>query len=165
MSRSRKPDDFESELIFHEREWRIQRIGWIVLSIFLALAFAGLFGGGPLSSAGVSDDAGALRVEYERFARHEATAVLRVLVPSQSAAADRLRLEIDTEYLKHVKVEWIVPQPEREEGVSRGVAYIFRMPAGGEINFHMTMSGFGRLSGRVTLDGRSSVRFSQFVYP
>lgn len=157
--------ELDEDKALRSQAWKLQRAGWLGLAGIALLGLLGLFGGGPLSAADVSDDAGALRVEYERFARYEAAAVLRVLASPRRPAADRVRLEIDREYLKHVKVEWILPQPELEEGGTGGVAYIFRMPAGEEINFHMTMLEFGRFSGRVTLDGRSSVRFSQYVYP
>jgi len=48
MSRSPERCDSESDHRFHRNEWRLQRIGWVLVALFLVLAVAGLFGNGPL---------------------------------------------------------------------------------------------------------------------
>ena len=63
------PRELDRHLPFQRREWRAQQIGWIALGLFLAAALAGLFGGGPLSSARASDPGGGLTVDYQRFVR------------------------------------------------------------------------------------------------
>ena len=160
--------EVDEEALLRRKGWILERAGWLLMACIALLAGLGLFGDGPLSRASVSDPGGTLRVEYERFARHESAAVLRVLVPAGKTATDRTSLEIDAGWMRRVGIDRIVPQPEKEEGVAGGIAYVFRTPAGPaarEISFHVTMEDVGRLSGRVTLDGRTSVRFSQFIYP
>ena len=51
---SRIPD-LERLLPFHHKEWIFQRLGWAVMSLFLAAAAAGLLGPGGLSRASAGD--------------------------------------------------------------------------------------------------------------
>jgi hypothetical protein len=161
MSRSRKPNDFESELIFHEREWRIQRIGWIVLTIFLALAFAGLFGGGPLSHARVGGATGS--IEYEHFVRGGTSTDL-VVTPA-AAAAGVHRIEIPSDYLEAFRVESITPEPTAVRMSGESLVYEFAAGAhGSSISFHIHPQRLWRHRAVLRIDG-APLEIWQLTYP
>jgi hypothetical protein len=161
MSRRRAQDDFDSEQIFHENEWRIQRIGWIVLTIFLALAFAGLFGGGPLSHVRVDGAAGS--IEYEHFVR-SGTSTELVVTPA-AAAAGAHRIEIPSEYLEAFRIESITPEPAAVRMSGRHLAYEFAAGApGSSISFQIHPQRLWRHRAVVRLDG-APLEIWQLTYP
>jgi hypothetical protein len=84
MSKLKDREAFESELAFHQREWRLQRIGWGLLALFLLLALGGLFGDGPLSHSRDASAAGS--VEYERFVR-DGLATELIVTPASAAGS------------------------------------------------------------------------------
>jgi uncharacterized membrane protein YcaP (DUF421 family) len=51
-TKTKQQDGAESDLAFHRREWRLERIGWAGIAIVLLLALAGVFGGGLTESVG-----------------------------------------------------------------------------------------------------------------
>ena len=62
------------------RNWRVKRVGWVVLAILVLAGAAGLFGDGPLSSTIRS--ANGLTLEFDRFVRRERPFTLKLnLVP------------------------------------------------------------------------------------
>ena len=107
MSRAPERCDSDADHRFHRNEWRIQRIGWVLVALFLALAAAGLFGNGPLSRAH-ADSAGG-RLEYQRFTRFGLTTDL-VVTPVASANGIT-RVEISGDYLEAFRVEHVTPEP------------------------------------------------------
>ncbi len=162
MSRHRAPDDSESELIFHEKEWRIQRIGWIVLTIFLALAFAGLFGGGPLSRARVGGAGGS--IEYEHFAR-TGTSTDLVVTPAVAAAGGVHRIEIPSEYLRAFRIERITPEPAAVRMTGQRLVYEFAAGApGSSVSFQIRPQRLWRHRAVLRIDG-APLEIWQLTYP
>jgi hypothetical protein len=162
MKRSRAQQDFESELIFHEREWRIQRVGWALLVVFLAFALGGLFGNGPLSRAHADGAAG--RVEYERFVRYGLTTDL-VITPTGSAHGVN-RIEIDADYLEAFRVEHITPEPAAVRLSGPRIVYEFASAApGASISFHIRPQRLWRHTSAVSIDGSAPFEISQLTYP
>ena len=163
MSRRRAQNDFESELIFHEREWRVQRIGWVVLTIFLALALAGLFGGGPLSRAHVEGPAG--RVEYERFVRYGASTTLTVM-PATDALHGVSRIEVSAAYLQAFRVEGITPEPSAVRMVGGQLVYEFATAApGASVTFNLHPQRLWRHRAQLAIDAGAPLEISQLTYP
>jgi len=162
MTRSRAQQDFESELIFHQREWRIQRVGWLLLALFLALALGGLFGNGPLSRAHADGAAG--RVEYQRFVRYGLSTDL-VITPTGSAQGVN-RSEIEADYLESFRVEHITPEPASVRLSGRHIVYEFASAApGASISFHIRPQRLLRHTSGVSIDGAAPVGISQLTYP
>jgi hypothetical protein len=162
MTRSRAQQDFESELIFHEREWRIQRVGWALLVLFLAFALGGLFGNGPLSRTRADGAAG--RVEYQRFVRYGLSTDL-VVTPTASAQGVN-RIEIDADYLEAFRVEHITPEPTAVRLSGPRIVYEFASTApGASISFHIRPQRLRRHTSGVRIDGGAPVEISQLTYP
>jgi hypothetical protein len=163
MSRSRAEEDFESERIFHEREWRMQRIGWICIAVFLALAIAGLFGGGPLSHARVAGAAGS--IEYERFIR-SGTSTELVVTPARAAPGGVHRVEISSEFLAAFSVESVTPEPGQVRMTGQRLVYEFAAAASGaSISFHIRPQRLWRHRAEVRIDGGEPLAIAQLTYP
>jgi len=163
MSRRQVLDDFESERIFHEHEWRIQRIGWCLLTIFLALAFAGLFGKGPLSHVRAENASG--RIEYERFIRYGAPAEF-VVTPAGKAAHGISRVEIASSYLQAFRIERVTPEPTTVRIAGEQLVYEFATSApGAAISFEVDPRQLWRHRTLVRIDGGAPLELSQLTYP
>src|SRR5919106_6001727 len=67
----------DQDLAYQQREWLVERVGWIVMLLLIVAAAAGIFGNGVLSRASVSDGK-QLRIEYERFAHYLTPTSLKV---------------------------------------------------------------------------------------
>jgi hypothetical protein len=162
MSRSRVQHDLDSQLAFHRKEWRIQRIGWVLIALFLAMAVAGLFGNGPLSRSYTDNEAG--RVDYERFTRYGLSTDL-VVTPSSSAAGVN-RVAISADYLEVSRIERITPAPAAVRMIGSSIVYEFASAApGASISFHIRPQRLWRHGATVTIDGGAPLHISQLTYP
>ena len=162
MSRAPERCDSESDHRFHHSEWRIQRIGWVMVALFLALAVAGLFGNGPLSHAHADNGAG--RLDYQRFTRYGLTTDL-VVTPAASTHGVT-RVEISGDYLEAFNVEHITPEPAAVRLAGPNVIYEFASAApAASISFHMSPQRLWRRSATITIDGGAPLEVSQLTYP
>jgi len=160
MGRMPIEEKLDRQLKFHRIEWRIQRIGWIVLTIFLVLAFAGLFGGGPLSHARAANAAG--RIEYEHFVR---SGTPTDLIVTPTAVAGVTRVEIPSDYMEAFRVESITPEPTTTRMTGQHLVYEFAAVASGaSISFHMTPERLWRHRAVVRIDG-APLDIWQLTYP
>jgi hypothetical protein len=162
MSRSRAEEELEANLAFHRREWRIQRIGWVLVAVFLALAVGGLFGHGPLSRAYV--DYGTGRLEYEQFVRYGLSTDL--VITDAGSAQGVIRVAISGDYLEAFRVERITPEPAAVRMAGPNIVYEFASAApGASISFHLRPQRLWRRTATVTIDGGEPLHLSQFTYP
>ncbi|HKQ11989.1 MAG TPA: hypothetical protein VJT80_01060 [Steroidobacteraceae bacterium] len=162
MSRAPERCDSESDHRFHRTEWRVQRIGWVLVALFLVLAFAGLFGNGPLSRAHADNGAG--RLEYQRFTRFGLSTDL-VVTPAASAHGV-IRVEISSDYLEAFRVEHVTPEPAAVRLAGPNIIYEFASGTpGASISFHITPQRLWRRSATITIDGGAPLRISQLTYP
>jgi hypothetical protein len=162
MSRTHARDNLDAQLKFHQREWHMQRIGWALVALFLALALGGLFGNGPLSRAHADGAAG--RVEYQRFVRYGLSTDL-VVTPTGSAQGVN-RIEIDADYLDAFRVEHITPEPASARRSGRRIVYEFASAApAASISFHIRPQRLWRHTSGISIDGGAPVEISQLTYP
>jgi hypothetical protein len=162
MSDRQGQHELQSERIFHEREWRIQRIGWTLLTVFLALALAGLFGGGPLSHAHALGAQG--RIDYERFIRQGSPTEL-VITPSNGAARG-ISIEITADYLAAFRVDDITPTPTTVRIAGDRLVYEFATAEpGASIAFHFDPQRLWHRRALVKIGGGAPLRIWQITYP
>lgn len=163
MSRSRAQDDVDSDLVFHHREWRIQRIGWVLVALFLTLALVGLFGNGPLSHARAGNAAGS--IEYERFVRSGLSTEL-VVTPADGVASGVRRVAITANYLEAFRIEGITPEPTAVRMTGQLLVYEFASAASGaSISFHIHPQRLGRHTAEVRIDAGTPLAIRQLTYP
>jgi hypothetical protein len=162
MSRAPERCDSDADHRFHRNEWRIQRIGWVLVALFLALAAAGLFGNGPLSRAH-ADSAGG-RLEYQRFTRF---GLMTDLVVTPVASANGItRVEISGDYLEAFRVEHVTPEPAAVRLDGSNIVYEFASATpGASISFHLSPQRLWRRSATITIDGGAPLDISQLTYP
>ena len=164
----RRIDDFEiDEDIRHsEREWRFERVGWIVMGLVTLAALLGFLGPGPLSARTASDGSGSFTVRYERFDHAHAKSELRFEIGPAAISRGPLQVWIDRSYLDEIRLVSMDPEPERCEVSSDRVIYTFG--AGGSpvsVNIDCEFEAFGRHRGRAGIPGGPEVAWEQFAYP
>lgn len=153
----------------HERlEWRIERIGWVAMALMLLAALVGLLGPGPLSSATAGERDSELRVEYDRFGRYQAPAMLRVHLGPTATRDGKARLWLSREYVENIELHHIDPEPERVELADDRLIYTFNVPdrtVPTVVTYHLEANKFWRMPVSVGLDGGAPLNFRQFIYP
>lgn len=155
----------EEDLVFQQRDWRFQRVGWAVLALLVVAGLAGLLGPGPLSNADARGGR-SLQVEYERFVRHGDQSDLRVSVAQPQSG--EVRVAISREYLEAVKLQQVLPSPTRVQASGQMLVYVFEHSAGGasmQATFVVQPDRVGTHLARIALDDGSSVSIRQFTYP
>ena len=122
----------------------------------------GLFGHGVLSSASLGN--GGLHLRYERFERVQRPTTIRLRIsPTMGQTAS---IFIARSYLDAIRIERIMPQPEKTEASARGLIYHFPVKGGPiTITFHLEIEQFGVVSGEIGLIDGPTISFNQFVYP
>ena len=152
-------------MTFQQKDWRAQRVGWVLLALVLAAGLAGLLGPGPLSSATASGG-DTLHVEYERFVRHGSQT--HVTVRIAAAEPGPLQLTISRQYLEAFHVKQILPAPARVQAGDPDLVYTFEGPdtAGPvELKFFLQPESLGSHTGRLSSGLGSAVTLRQFTYP
>ena len=154
------------DLSFLRKEWRFQRIGWILMLLFVLLGISGALGRGPLSKVSEGDE-NSLAVSYEGIIRHGADTQLEI-VAGRALRSDTLRLYVTAGYLKAFEVRNIIPEP-----ISSGIRgpYVYydflrdpRAQSSG-ITFHMTPERYWGRRARVFTSGAAPLHVHQFTLP
>jgi len=159
--------DIDQDIAFQRKEWRVQRGAWLIAVLVLLLALSGLFGGGPLANASVSDTANVLTVDHQRIDRmHSPSSISLKVIPAGTQPT--LELWIDNDYLDGLKIVSIRPEPSSM--IPDGDRTIFAFELAG-VDQPVTI-GFGIEHTEIVapraeigiIDG-SSVTFRQVVLP
>jgi hypothetical protein len=160
--------EFHQDLPHERLEWRIERIGWVTMALLLLAALIGLLGPGPLSSATAGGRDSALWVEYNRFERYQAPAMLRVHLGPGAARDGKARLWLSRKYVENIELRHIDPEPESVEVAHDRLIYTFSAPDPTRptaVTYHLEANKFWRMPVSVGLDGGPQLNFTQFFYP
>ncbi len=158
----------DQDLDFSRREWRIQRVGWLVMLLFIVAASVGLLGAGPLSAGSARTADGRLGIEHHRVARHSAPDLLRFDIAPEAAVNGTVRLWLDRTYVQGRTIKVIAPEPERSSVSANRIIYEFRIgdPSSRTIiAFRTEPDDMWRQKGAAGLVGGDSLRFGQIVLP
>lgn len=160
--------DIRHDLDFHRRLFRVQRIGWAVLTLFILAALLGLIGAeGPLNSGAADNDE--LRLEFERFPHQESPTKIEVTLREPARRGERVELWVDATYLNAVNLEQVSPQPEEVIAGQGHFRYVFKTARPGDtfsVAMLFTPKSAGRLRGELRAgENGAPLRFRQFVYP
>lgn len=168
MATVRRVGDLEisEDKQFQQREWKMERIGWVLMMLLVIAGFLGLLGGPGLFSDATAA-APNLQVRYSRFAHLLEDTSLRLwATPVESE--DTVRISISNTLLEDVRIEGIVPEPESVEAASDHVTFSFQLQAPNEeavVTFYLNPTRPGTKQGWLGIDGDSPVELSLFVYP
>ena len=167
----------EQNIRFQEREWQLQRLGWIVFAAIVIAAVLGLFGGGGVFAQKRVDSGSGLALEFSRFERRGAFAKLRIDVEPTDPSRTEFSIWIDRRYLQDMDVENITPTPVRTEFAGDRLHFVFHSRANEmdklteagpyRITFMLKANHFGITEGKIGLvDGaNTTIRFRQLFYP
>jgi len=112
MSEGQRTLELDENQDFQRREWRVQRIAWGALTVFVAAAALGLFGDGPLSHAAAGTASAPMWVQYERFVRSGTSSriTVRCQMPERSAQNEAL-LRVSRAYFDSIRIDRLTPEP------------------------------------------------------
>lgn len=157
-----------NKLDIQQREWRVQRVGWVVLLLTITLALLGLFGSGPFSNARAGDPAGPLAVDYRRFVRQDAPSTLTFEIGPGQVTNGSVEVWLDSDFLHGVDVSKITPAPtevrvDDDRLIYQFAAEDFTSPV--QVKFALVPQEVGIVSVDVGLVGGPELSFRQVSYP
>lgn len=154
----------QEDMRFQDKLWKLERAGWIGLSLLVAITLLGVSGSGPLSQTDAQTPNGDLQIRYERFERNGAASQLRV--KARAGTDGRVWLAIDGALLERFTVESVHPQPLTAEAFGNGMRLQFQPDARGWATAYFTLrpDGIGPARSVARLNGES-VTLNQFIYP
>lgn len=165
----KRPDGFEvdEDVAFQQRDWKFERVGWIAIALIVVAAMAGLFGRGGVSDAVAETTDGTLRVEYGRLMRHRAPSELTVHVRPR-AGDTSVTIAINDDFLRAVRVEQLVPEPESQRSIVEHTLYTLPTGPGSSrvrLTLYFVPDDIGKRRLTITVPGRDSVQLGLFVFP
>jgi hypothetical protein len=152
---------------FQRREWRAERIGWVLMALLVVAALIGLLGGpGPLSWTTARGADGLLQVEYQRFSHLEADDLLTVRLAPDAITSDSVHVELAGSWMQSVDITGITPEPQEQITTPYGARLAFATEPGAELSVQIAFRAdeMGTIDGGVRFEGET-VAFGQFVYP
>jgi hypothetical protein len=154
--------DLDDQPDLHQKGWRVQRIIWVLLGLFIAAGALGVFGGGPLSKQTEGEKGPGWWLEYDRFARKDAPMQLELHLPAGDG--DTAVLHLQSSYLRRFRIESITPAPHAVRTQQERVTYYF--PARGPLTvlFHFKPDKIGNARGTLRVNGHSFA-LHHFIYP
>lgn len=170
MATVHRIDDIElgCDLAFERRWWRIQRIGWVVLTLLLLGGVIGFFGHGPVSEATANPSGSKLQVHYDRLARRETPTLLQLRLEKAALASGEVRIRLNRALMDDMQLKQIIPQPLSAQPLADGARFIFRTDPTRDsaiIVFIESPTKPGFVESEVEIEGAAPVQFRQFVYP
>ena len=157
--------DIHQDLAYQEREWRVQRAGWVFMAAIVLAALLGVLGLGPLNG-GTASAGSALEVSYERFRRLQAPGVLELHLAAPPGAR-QVQLSVNDAYLKAVRVESVTPDPASVAGDGTRVVYTFNLLPEAQtlaVTMRFWPQRFGLFRAELGSSGHT-VSFTQVVFP
>ena len=160
--------EVDQDIGFQHVVWRVQRVGWAVMALLLAVSLTGLLGGyGPLNQVVVR--AGGLAVEHERVVRHSGEARLGIEVAPALQREGTVYLWVDRSWWQGMELE-SDPLPEAESSSVSGDVVIYEFTSADptlpvRIEFSLKPDGVGTRTARVGVVDGPEVSFTQLVLP
>ena len=147
------------------RPRRFRRGARMAVPIVLAAGLLGGLGPGPLSRGEARNDDGSVTIEFPRLAHAKSKAELLVRVAVPASPRGTVRLSLPRAWIDAVRIESIVPEPERTSADPEGLTYDFALAGPATIRFQHEFVRSGLVHGAVRAEGSPSLRFTQFVFP
>lgn len=156
----------EQDLPFQYRQWRLERIGQVLVACCLIAALLGLFGHHPLASITHQTADGRLSINYDRFARIESTSDVRLKLEPRKDGNGVVRVWLDQEYLDSLQLTSLSPTPLRVETHKRGRTFVFQTDGSRfTVRLSIQFQAVGTVHGSVRVDDGDTLAVTQFVWP
>jgi hypothetical protein len=160
--------ELDEQLAFQERQWRWERIGWVVIALVIIAGLLGAFGTGPLASATVRSTDDGLAVSYERVVRHQGEAEFRLHIDPALIPGREVDVWFSTSTVTAVRIESVAPEPSEVEAGADRTTWTFAVdPSAGPVTiiFHVTPQEMGWRTVELGVAGGTSLSFHQLVLP
>jgi hypothetical protein len=151
--------EIEENIEVQKKGWVIQRIGWLLMLIFVLLAAFGFFGDGVVSKKNLQ--AGEQKFEYPQYSRFESRMELKFDLHS---AAQQNIISLPGDYLDQFRIESILPEPKENTIANDRVNYVFEGNGPMKITFYLVPQNLGRLDADVLVNDQK-FNFNHFIYP
>lgn len=148
----------DEELALHKKGWVIQRVGWVMIFLFMLLALLGLFGEGPLSSRTVAP--GDIKISYDRFGRFEHETAIKL----ESSGEDISSISLSEQYIRNFKVTKIVPEPGNPVVSAGYINYTFPGHGNRHITLYLDPTDYGNSKGSIKVNNYT-ISLAQTIYP
>ena len=164
----------EFDARFNRWEWRLQRVGWVVIALAMVLAVAGLFGGGFLSQATARHQGEGYEIvlEYPRFGRAESNLAMDLEVIAPGREASQVEARLSGEFVEKTTITAISPEPESQSVDGDAIVFTWEVEDWSEplvVRFEYEGRDWRVISGRFDLaagdDSLGSLTFDQFLFP
>lgn len=159
--------EIEEDPTAQRRIWRFERVGWAGLTLVVGAGLLGLFGDGPLSRSEIDGSAGALTVRYERFIHNDTQTTLELRATAVRSDGPRW-ISVSADYASRVRIERVMPEPERTVVTDKAVRFGFDPEQAGErgvVTIVLTPLRAGVLRAEIGVADGPPVSFTQLVYP
>ena len=160
--------EVSEDIEFEKRSWYWERVSQTIVMGLVLAALAGLFGGGPLSTARAVSASGSLTVEHPRFTRNQSAYKLVIQVAPTAVQDGTLEVWIDEALARALTINSISPTPEATRLGSDRLYLRFRATPEeslSAITVHATADAIGRERGQVGLAEGEQVDVASFIYP
>lgn len=152
---------------FQRRTWTVERVGWGLMALLLVAAALGLFGAGPLSTTLVQVPHAAAQIEYDRFQRKTAPAIVKIVVAERATESGELVVAVDDEFMRAYDIRSIRPEPAQSVALAHGIRFRLetdpQTPA--TIYFHLQTARLGYFRPRLTIADGPAVELPILIYP
>lgn len=151
---------------YQKAESRIERLGWVVLTLFIIAGLLGLVGSGPLSSSTATSDNGLVSVDYDRVIHHEADTLVTLRFSGAAVEDGAITAVISGSWVSGIDLQGISPETSEQRTVPNGVTLEWTVDESGETEAVLSFRAqeYGPLNLDVSV-GTDSVHLSQFVLP
>src|SRR5690625_1718489 len=112
--------DIEQDARFQQREWRIERVGWVLLTLFIVAGLVGVLGTGPLSWTTARSPHGVVAVAYQRVTHHEADDSIELTFSPEAVQDGTVVVELTGSWVTGVDRQSMAPEPAEERVVPGG---------------------------------------------
>ncbi len=158
LTMERHVSDLEKDFEFQKIEWPLYRIGWVLMGVFLTLGAVGLFGHGIFSRKHVKQ--ANFSIEYDRYLRYS---VSTELVVNAGSLGKDSSLTINSDYLKKVKIDKILPEPKLMELSGKHIKLKFSDSKINEITFYLDPIDYGAQSLEIEINGNKKT-VDQYIF-
>jgi hypothetical protein len=160
--------DLDQDLELQEREWTLQRVGWVVMVLVIVAALLGAFGTGPLSSASSGGSAEGFTVDYQRVVRHQGESRVTIHVNGDQVSEGQVEVWLGSDYVNAVRVTQISPEPEEVRLADERVVYVFNVDDPAElvtVNIDLVPQEMGWIPVDIGIVDGEDVSFHQVSLP
>jgi hypothetical protein len=163
---NKRPLGLEEDLQFEKRSWIFQRAGWVLMILIMAAALLGLTGPGPFSSRTATDESGTIKIEYSKFLHYATPDIVQIHL-SPAGESDEAVLFVSRSYVRDIRLDHIIPEPEKEVVEKDFIAYHFNKLSKSQpvlVTLHINPGVYGNQR-PVFKCNQQQLILSQFIYP